>query len=111
MSDFPKPGHNAVKVLCITSIPLTNEIRNDNPVSSSHKRRDHLPVEKRPSGLSMETKNHRTILWSLVEIVHPWQGHPTTSLYKWEGVLRGTYIDAVVVWCKRISEFFKALEF
>ena len=86
LSDFPKPGHKAVKVLSISSIPLTNEIRHDNPVSSSHKRRNHLPVEKRPGGLSMETENHRTILRSLVEIMHPRQGHPATSLYKWEGV-------------------------
>ena len=86
MSDFPKPGHKAVKVLRLSSIPLTNEIRYDDPVSSSHKRRDHLPVEKRPGWLSMETKNHRTILRTLVEIVHPRQGHPATSLHRWEGV-------------------------
>ena len=86
MSDFPKPGLKAVKDLSISIIPLTNEIRHDNPVSSSHKRRNHLPVEKRPGGLSMETENHRTILRSLVEIMHPRQGHPATSLYKWEGV-------------------------
>jgi len=87
------PQNQAVELMSVMGgicvlvrLSKTNKIRNDNPVSSSHKRWDHLPVEKRPSGLSMETKNHRTILWSLVEIVHPRQGHPATSLYRWEGV-------------------------
>ena len=70
----------------IVFIPLTYEVRNDNPVSGSDERRNHLSVEEGPGWLSMETKNHRTILRTLVEIVHPWQGHPATSLHRWEGV-------------------------
>ena len=89
-------------------IPLTYEVRNDNPVSGSDERRNHLPVEEGPGWLSVEAEHDGSIFRALVQIVHPWKGHPTTCLHLSKRWLLGTYIDAVVVGGERIAEFLQA---
>ena len=46
------------------------EIRSDDAVSRSEKRRDHLSIKVSPRRLTMQAKRYRSSLRSLVEIVH-----------------------------------------
>ena len=88
----------------------TYEVRNNHPVSSSDKGRNHLPVEEGPGRLSVKAKHDRSIFWALVHIVDPWKGHPTTCLHKWNGSWAGNLHQCCSSWGQKDSRVFPGLQ-